>query len=147
MNRACNNCASERVVPVLDKRIENRARAGNKFRTRCLHCGHWNPLCSRADFLMSVANDEKDAYVLPADADPEEVDAIVLVDDYDGEIAELNDVHNAAPKPASGDERNSSPTENQFICPADACNAENTGFPDHCPECETRYTWPSEEAA
>ena len=149
MNRTCNHCASERVVPVLDKRIESRGRAGNKFRTRCLHCGHWNPMCSRADFLMSVANDEKDAYVLPADADPDEVDSIVLVEEFEGEIKDLRQgiTKGSLPEPEPEQESETEETKNRFHCPVDGCGAEHTGFPDQCERCGTAYTWPAEEVA
>ena len=147
MNRTCKNCASERVVPVLDKRIENRARAGNKFRTRCLHCGHWNPLASRADFVMSAAADEKEAYVLPADGDPEEVDSIVLVEEFDGNISELREDARIADVPETESDKEEPPIENSFHCPADGCDAENTGHPDECSECGTPYSWPEEVTA
>ena len=106
-------------------------------------------MCSRADFLMSVANDKKDAYVLPADADPEEADSIVLVEEFEGEIKDLRQgiTKGSLPESELESKSKSNETENRFQCPVDGCGAEHTGFPDHCERCGTAYTWPAEEAA
>ena len=97
---------------------------------------------------MSAAADETEAYVLPADADPDEVDSIVLLEEYDGEISELK--RPRGPEMSETDDETDAeeqPEENRFVCPADGCETENTGHPEHCPECGAAYRWPAQEAA
>ena len=96
---------------------------------------------------MSAAGDEKEAYVLPADADPDHVDSIVRVDDYDGKISELNRAHQREETTEETDPTDAQLEVNEFICPAQGCEAEHTGHPDHCPSCGAVYRWPTEEAA
>ena len=43
------------VVPVLDKKIEQQPRAGNKYRRYCLSCERWLPMCSE-EFFRTHSN-------------------------------------------------------------------------------------------
>lgn len=121
----CRYCASERVVPVLDKRLHNSPSAGNHFRDRCLHCERWLPRTSKQRFI-----EHANSKVLPPDSDPQNP---TLVDLSDYEFAdELNELI---------EKSENSGTENEFRCPVDGCEAEHDGYPDYCEECGTKYNW------
>lgn len=77
MSDECRYCASERVAPVLDKRIEQAPTAGNKYRTRCLACWRWLPMTS-----SDAWENSQKRWVLPADADPDNDDNLVTSRDY-----------------------------------------------------------------
>lgn len=163
MTEPCEYCASERVVPVLDKRIEKAPRAGNKYRTRCLGCWRWLPMTSKAAFKQ-----HENSHILPADADPEKEDNLVALDDYDyrdeiEELVEKQERQRAADVAADGGKvlatdggqdvpESETPTveddddeeqgeRNRFECPATGCGATVDGRPEECPECEAPYNW------
>lgn len=154
MGDECRFCGSERVVPVLDKRIEQSPTAGNKYRTRCLTCWRWLPMTS-GDHWKEHPN----AKVLPADADPEENDNLVDAEDAeDGRLAELQEkvsnrgvsaeraVTDGGEEPSVKEESDDEQEDvNRFTCPAESCDNEMTGYPDKCGTCGTPYTWDSEE--
>ena len=56
----CRYCHENQVVPVLDKKMEQQPRAGNKYRRSCLSCGRWLPMCS-AEYYRAHHN----PHVLP----------------------------------------------------------------------------------
>lgn len=121
----CRYCASQRVVPVLDKRLHNAPNAGNHFRERCLGCERWLPMTTKERF-----KNHPEAKVMPPDQNP---DNPTLVDfeeyDYADELAEL----------AEKVEENG--TDNHFVCPVEGCEAEHDGYPDECGACGTKYDW------
>lgn len=81
----CRYCASGRIVPVLDKRIERSHRAGNKFRQLCKGCRRWLPMTSEEHF-----RNHHSPHVLPADASPDAENVIPLTEyEYDDELADL----------------------------------------------------------
>lgn len=61
----CRHCNETEVVPVLDKGIEERAKAGNKYRQFCLACHRWLPMCSTAHYET-----HPNPHVLPVGAEP-----------------------------------------------------------------------------
>lgn len=119
----CRYCASERVVPVLDKRLHNSPSAGNPFRSRCMGCERWLPMTTKAAFKQSP-----DAMVMPPDQDPDDP-ALVPFDEYDY-ADKLSDLA------AKVDD-----SPNQFVCPVEGCEADHTGYPDECDDCGTEYNW------
>lgn len=74
----CRYCASERVVPVLDVRIEESPTAGNKYRTRCLGCERWLPMTSADTFETHLR-----PHILPKSADPEADDPTIPLEEWD----------------------------------------------------------------
>jgi len=158
----CRYCASERVVPVLDKRIEQSDNAGNKYRTRCLNCGRWLPMTSADEF-----EDHDDPHVLPADQDPEGDDPTIPIHEYDyadetAELAAKIDNQGVETQPAvtdggqeiedddqedDGDDDLRPVEEHTFECPATGCESTLTGFPESCSECGAGpFNWPENAA-
>lgn len=162
MSDECRYCASERVAPVLDKRIEQAPTAGNKYRTRCLSCWRWLPMTS-----SDAWEDSQKRWVLPADADPDNDDNLVTSRDYghpeaEEELAEKvgaqgvdqytedgqavatdggEDDAEAAPE-VDDDQADQAEPENEFSCPS--CGHDNTGFPNECVGCGAPYNWPEQ---
>lgn len=110
----CQYCESERVVPVMDKRMDGTVKrwGGNRFRGFCLVCRKFGAFTSREAW-----EDHPDARILPADADldnPELLDA------------------------------NGEALENRFVCPMDGCDTVHEGYPDECDVCGAPYNWNNE---
>lgn len=64
-SETCRYCNAADVVPVLDRRIEEGATAGNKYRRICLACHRWLPMCSKAYYAT-----HPNPHFLPLDAEP-----------------------------------------------------------------------------
>jgi len=154
----CEYCGSERVAPVLDKRIEQSPTAGNKYRTRCLSCWRWLPMTSADAWKESQLSK-----VLPATADPEQPDNLVEPEEApDGRLEELKekvasqgvDTHQGEEVAADGgqpevedveDDEQDEEEANTFDCPATDCGATHSGYPDECDECGAPYKWGDED--
>lgn len=145
----CGRCYSTAVVPVCDKRIERSPLPGNRFRRYCTRCDSWLTFTSKAAFKSHAR-----PHVLPADADPDDPDAVVPIDQYDY-ADEWNDLRERAGldrrQPDDGDDdadavqadaqdAAADPPRNEFDCPN--CETHVTGFPDACPDCSQSYDWP-----
>lgn len=144
MDDHCQYCGSGKAYPVLDKRIENSPKPGNKYRAACLGCERWLPLTSEEEFRA-----HPEPHVLPADAGSDELGRIVPLEEYDygEEWAELVEQANDQQAVADGgshvvddDDRSEEPA-NRFQCPATGCEAEVEGKPPECPECGAPYQW------
>lgn len=151
----CRHCSSGRVVPVLDVRIEQSPTAGNKYRTRCLECGRWLPMCGADDYENHLH-----PHVLPKDADPQAEDPTVPLEEWDNserfqEVLDRLEDYADRDRPytvvaADGgeqiedvddDEPADDEPENLFECPATGCDRVNEGYPDECPACGATYDW------
>jgi hypothetical protein len=142
----CDECKSERVAAVVDKRIEAAPTPGNKYRTRCLNCERWLPMCSAADFQTADIQ-----HVLPRDADPEADDPTVPADEYDGVVSSPSTTPEAMTdggQDLADDEGDDGDDENhdvhRFECPK--CGRPVEGYPNSCPhpDCGVSYNWPDE---
>lgn len=159
MRTECEYCGADDVVPVIDKRIERRPTAGNKYRQRCLACWRWHPCCAAEDWET-----HDDARILPADADPDNEENLLTPEEWEREKAEeereqkqnerLKEVKErvgggevatdgAGDDQDHGDDVEDSDDEveetNEFDCPE--CGEHVTGFPDECPACGVPYRW------
>lgn len=107
----CTKCGSSRVIPILDKRMEETVRrwGGNRFRRFCKTCQKFGSFTSRDEW-----ENHPDARILPVDADPEP-----------GQLLDAN-----------GDE-----LANRFACPASGCDAVHEGYPAECDVCGATYDW------
>lgn len=142
MIEPCEYCASQRVAAVLDKRIEQSPRAGNKYRQRCLNCGRWLPCCSAADFQTADHQ-----HVLPRDSDPEADDPTVPVEEFDGEVDGISAGSNDTPTAMTDggtdiEDEEDDVEQNEFNCPK--CGVRVVGHPDECPDCGVPYQWDEE---
>lgn len=142
MIEPCKYCQSQAVAAVLDKQIEARPTAGNKYRKRCLDCQRWLPCCSTADFQAADRQ-----HVLPRGVDREANQPTVPVEEYDGQVdgVQAGDEANTANRamtdggqPQVADESDDSEV-NTFDCPA--CSEHVEGQPEECPECGVEYQW------
>lgn len=169
MTGECRYCGCEKVVPVLDKRIEQSPKAGNKFRTACIGCNRWLPMTSE-----EVFRSHDRPHVLPlegvpklsSDEDPDVEDVVPLEDyDYGPELADLVErisgdggqtaaTDGGQDVPETGDddvedelEDDDEEAENRFQCPATNCDAVHVGHPDECTDpvegegCGIGYNW------
>lgn len=126
-DHSCTYCDSDRLVPVLDKNIEEQDKPGNKYRRLCLACDRFGRMASADEW-----RDHDDARVIPA-GKPREADEAVKATLFQGHPDET---FNAAADAVLEDEPE---PENEFDCPA--CGAHQTGFPDACTACETPFQW------
>lgn len=139
MDDTCKYCGSGKAVPVLDKRIENSPKPGNKYRAACLaeDCQRWLPLASEEEFRAHPR-----PHVLPADAGSDDVHRVIPLEEYDygEEWASLAESAGQRAMTDGGDDTVDEP-ENRFTCPSTGCEAEVEGKPDECPECGAGYNW------
>ncbi|WP_425492174.1 SHOCT domain-containing protein [Halovivax limisalsi] len=77
MQDQCQYCSRSKVVPVHDKRIEQRSRPGNAYRRFCLACDRWLPMCSKEYY-----DSHPHPHVLPIGRDPEKGNIVELAE-YD----------------------------------------------------------------
>ncbi|AFD02294.1 putative protein 13 [Haloarcula hispanica icosahedral virus 2] len=146
MIEPCKYCQSQAVAAVLDKQIEARPTAGNKYRKRCLGCQRWLPCCSTADFQAADRQ-----HVLPRGVDRDSEQPTVPVEEYDGQVDGIQAGNSAnstnqramtdggQPVVAEDTDDESGEEVNEFDCPA--CDEHVEGQPDDCPECGVPYQW------
>ena len=113
--RSCQYCDSDRLVPVLDKNIEERDKPGNKYRRLCLACDRFGRMAGGDEW-----RNHPDARILPA-GEPRKASAVVEASLF--ETADDDDE-----------------PENEFDCPV--CGRHLTGYPEQCPECSAAFEWP-----
>jgi len=139
----CKYCQSQRVAAVLDKQIEARPTAGNKYRKRCLDCGRWLPCCSTADFQAADRQ-----HVLPRGVDRESENPTVPVEEFGGDVDGLQSadsggtdtaVTDGGPETTADNSDSDGDDANRFDCPK--CGDSVTGQPDECPHCGAGYKW------
>lgn len=131
MDDHCKYCGSGRAVPILDKRLENSPKRGNKYRAACLECERWLPLASESEFRT-----HSNPHVLPADAPSDAVHRLVPLEEYDygPEWAALvgDQSKDQRVLPDGGQ-------INRFECPS--CGDLVEGRPEECPHCGGGYKW------
>lgn len=132
----CQYCGSDRVVPVLDKNIEERDKPGNKYRRVCVACERFGRMASADEW---EAHD--DALVLPAGA-PRQATETVPAGAYDDPDPEPSDSAPAPETAADGGadaDDGETAAENEFDCPL--CGHHCSGYPETCPECDAPFEW------
>lgn len=122
----CQYCDSDRVVPVLDKNIEERNEPGNKYRWLCEACKRFGHLTGKDEFQKA-----DNAKIIPVGQERTAGNAIPA--------AAASDGGQTPETPADDGEEPETDPVNEFDCPA--CSASLTGYPKACPKCGVDFNW------